>query len=237
MVVLVDFCDNLIETRKSFVTKKKEPEISFSREEGFGKYLDLHAMYKYNQYINSKFGGGDAKIEYSAYLDVFSRPPCNKQKCSKQNRKYMEDLLGYLVGFFKRTKPSQDLDTILSNVEIGFEEQETATTEELMDLGAEKLKEALAALGLKVGGTVQQRAERLKKHQKSAREIAIIEAKVKKLCALLDETIQRTKQNVNKKTYSGLQRLGLILLITFSIALLLVSIVIVKKPSSCNLNK
>ncbi|CAA7024503.1 unnamed protein product [Microthlaspi erraticum] len=161
-------------------------------------------------------------MEYSAYLDVFSHPPCNKEKFSKQYRKYMKDLLGYLIVFFKRTKPSQDLDTILSNVEIGFEEQETVidlddyeTVEELIDLGDEKLKEALDALGLKVGGTMQRRAERLfltkhtplekmdKKHfaknQKSVREIAIIEAKVKKLCDLLDETIERTKQNVEKK--------------------------------------
>jgi splicing factor 3A subunit 3 len=36
-----------------------------------------------------------------------------------------------------------------------------STVEELVDVGPEKLKEALGALGLKVGGTPQQRAERL----------------------------------------------------------------------------
>ncbi|CAH2073902.1 unnamed protein product [Thlaspi arvense] len=90
--------------------------------------------------------------------------------------------------------------------------------------------EALGALGLKVGGTLQQRAERLfltkhtplekldKKHfakpphngnqngdakatqeSETAKEIALTEAKVKKLCNLLDETIERTKQNIVKK--------------------------------------
>ncbi|MBA0654016.1 hypothetical protein Goklo_021103, partial [Gossypium klotzschianum] len=48
---------------------KEEPVIEFSGEEAFGRYLDLHELF--NQYINSKFG---SKIEYSAYLDVFSQP-------------------------------------------------------------------------------------------------------------------------------------------------------------------
>jgi len=79
-------------------------------------------------------------------------------------------------------------------------------------VGPEKLKEALAALGLKTGGTVQQRAERLfltkdtplenldKKHfakgarlskenrataalelDQNSKEIALIEAKMKKI--------------------------------------------------------
>ncbi|CAH8292686.1 unnamed protein product [Eruca vesicaria subsp. sativa] len=91
--------------------------------------------------------------------------------------------------------------------------------------------EALGALGLKVGGTLQQRAERLfltkhthlemldKKHftkpslkrkrngdakattqvPNNAKHIALTEAKVKKLCNLLDETIGRTKENVVKR--------------------------------------
>ncbi|CAE6087858.1 unnamed protein product [Arabidopsis arenosa] len=234
---------------------KEEPVIAFSGEEGNGRYLDLHDMY--NQYINSKFG---ERVEYSAYLDVFSQPEKipRKLKLSRQYRKYMEALLEYLVYFFQRTEPLQDLDRILSKVWSDFEEQYAdgkvegwengqdnelvssqhtvidldyySTVEELVDVGPEKLKEALGALGLKVGGTPQQRAERLfltkhtplekldKKHfakaphngkqngdakstheSENAKEIALIEAKVKKLCNLLDETIERTKQNVVKK--------------------------------------
>ncbi|XP_048624567.1 splicing factor SF3a60 homolog [Brassica napus] len=234
-----------------------KPVISFSGEEGVGRYLDLHDMY--NQYINSKFGD---RVEYSAYLDVFSHPekiPC-KLKLSRQYMKYMEALLEYLVNFFQRTEPLQDLDKMLSKVETDFEEQFAdgkvigweshgqesklvpsehtvidfgyyTTVDELIGVGPEKLKEALGALGLKVGGTLQQRAERLflikntplekldKKHfakpalkgnqngdakamqgaDSSAKQIALTEAKVKKLCNLLDETIERTKQNVVKK--------------------------------------
>ncbi|XP_018474946.2 splicing factor SF3a60 homolog isoform X2 [Raphanus sativus] len=244
---------------------KVEPVISFSGEEGVGRYLDLHDMY--NHYINSKFGG---MVEYSVYLDVFSHPEKipRKLKFPRQYMKYMEALLEYLVNFFKRTEPLQDLDKMLSKVEIDFEErfadgkvvgwenhgQENelvpsehtvidlgyyTTAEELIDVGPEKLKEALGALGLKVGGTLQQRAERLfltkhtplekldKKHfakpalkgkqngdakatqePDSAKQIALTEAKVKKLCNLLDETIERTRQNVVKKhalTYAEME--------------------------------
>ncbi|KAJ0042765.1 hypothetical protein Pint_17711 [Pistacia integerrima] len=253
---------------------KEEPLIEFSGEEAFGRFLDLHELF--NQYINSKFG---EHIEYSAYLDVFSQPlkiP-RKMKMTRQYREYMENLLEYLIYFFQRTEPLQDLDRIFSKVEADFEEQWTngmipgwdnedqenghvpsehtvidldyySTVEELMEVGPEKLKEALAALGLKSGGTVQQRAERLfltkvliysemlsslkvsiiaatillwrswtrnillKVHvgQKNGvaapaqevgnlKDIALMEAKMQKLCDLLEETIERTKQNVEKK--------------------------------------
>ncbi|XP_044467412.1 splicing factor SF3a60 homolog isoform X2 [Mangifera indica] len=235
---------------------KEEPIIEFSGEEAFGRYLDLHELF--NQYINSKFG---ERIEYSVYLDVFSQPlkiP-RKMKMTRQYREYMENLLEYLIYFFQRTEPLQDLDRIFSKVEADFEEQWThgtipgwdnesqenglvasehtvidldyySSVEELMEVGPEKLKEALAALGLKSGGTLQQRAERLfltkhtplekldKKHfakglhgpekngvapppqeVSNLKDIALMEAKVQKLCDLLEETIERTKQNVEKK--------------------------------------
>ncbi|KAL0304398.1 UNVERIFIED_CONTAM: Splicing factor SF3a60 [Sesamum radiatum] len=235
---------------------KEEPVIEFTGEEAFGRYLDLHELY--NDYINSKFG---KQIEYSAYLDVFSDPGTisRKLKLTRQYREYMQKLLEYLVYFFERTEPLQDLDRIFSKVIAEFEEQWSnglvegwknenhedgnvqqqdaiidldyySTVEELMELGPEKLKEALAALGLKTGGTVQQRAERLfltkhtplekldRKHfakgsrrpeqndgtimlqpSEDAKEIALMEAKVKKLCDLLHETIVRTKENIEKK--------------------------------------
>ncbi|KAL0400610.1 UNVERIFIED_CONTAM: Splicing factor SF3a60 [Sesamum latifolium] len=166
---------------------KDEPVIEFTGEEAVGRYLDLHELY--NDYINSKFG---KQIEYSAYLDVFSDPGTisRKLKLTRQYREYMQKLLEYLVYFFERTEPLQDLDRIFSKVIAEFEEQWSnglvdgwknenhedgsvqqldaiidldyySSVEELMELGPEKLKEALAALGLKTGGTVQQRAERL----------------------------------------------------------------------------
>ncbi|KAL5989342.1 hypothetical protein ACLOJK_010232 [Asimina triloba] len=212
--------------------------------EGFGRYLDLHELF--NEYINSKFG---QPIEYSAYLDVFPQThdiPRNL-KITRQYGDYLEHLLEYLISFFMRTEPLQDLDRIFQKVETEFEEQWTdgnvvgwenkdlenghvseqestidldyySTIEELMEVGPERLKEALAGLGLKTGGTVQQRAERLfltkhtplekldRKHfakgsrsseknntapqeDSSAKEIALMEVK----------TMVQTKENVEKK--------------------------------------
>lgn len=236
---------------------KEEPRIEFSGEESFGRYLDMHELY--NQYINSKFG---EPIEYSSYLDIFSLPHKipRKLKSSRQYREYLENLLEYLIYFFQRTEPLQDLDRIFSKVTTDFEEQweigkvkgweveaqenghipdqstviklldSCKTVAELMKVAPEKLKEALATLGLKTGGTIQQRAERLfltkdtplekldKKHfakgsrqseqngfaaapsqAEDSKEIALMEAKIKRLCELLHETIVQTKENVEKK--------------------------------------
>lgn len=163
---------------------KEEPVIEFSGEEAFGRYLDMHELY--NEYINSKFG---QHIDYSAFLDVFwqtHKIPSNL-KLTRQYRDYLEHVLDYLVSFFERSEPLQDLGRIFSKVETEFEElwadgkilgweieengnissQDSvldldyySTVEELIEVGPEKLKEALAARGLKTGGTVQQRAER-----------------------------------------------------------------------------
>ncbi|XP_060203845.1 splicing factor SF3a60 homolog [Lycium barbarum] len=235
---------------------KEEPQIEFSGEEGSGRYLDLHELF--NEYINSKFG---EPIEYTAYLDVFSQPQKipRKAKSTRQYQEYLQKLLEYLVYFFERTEPLQDLDRIFSKVASEFEEEWTmgkvegwenngqengsapenhtvidldyySSAEELMVVGPEKLKEALGAVGLKTGGTIQQRAERLfltkntplekldRKHfakgsrkperngviaapqvGNDVKEIALLEAKIRKLCDLLDETIVRTRENVEKK--------------------------------------
>ncbi|XP_077229123.1 splicing factor-like protein [Tasmannia lanceolata] len=166
---------------------KEEPRIEFSGEESFGRYLDMHELY--NEYVNSKFG---EQIEYSAFLDVFPQThkiPRNL-KMTSQYKDYLEHLLEYLISYFQRTEPLQDLDRIFLKVETEFEElwvdgmvhgwdskglenghllaRESvidldyySSVEELLEVGSEKLKEALEALGLKRGGTIQQRAERL----------------------------------------------------------------------------
>lgn len=233
---------------------KEDLMLDFSGEEAYGRYLDLHEFY--NRFINSKFG---EPMEYTAYLEVFSQTQKipRKYKMTRKYRDYIIDLLEYLISFFERTEPLKDLDRIFSKVIAEFEEQWSSgkvegweaegqenghdfppsmidldyysTVEELIEVGPEKLKEALATLGLKTGGTVQQRAERLfltkntplekldRKHfvkpprgseqngnvptqgQEDLKELALMEAKMKRLCELLSETIVRTKENTVKK--------------------------------------
>jgi splicing factor 3A subunit 3 len=124
-------------------------------------------------------------MEYSAYVGTFSQTEKITQslKATRQYKEYLEHILEYLTSFLYRTEPLQDLEKIFTKLESEFEEQwangevpgwenkgpqESAidldyysTVEELVELGPEKLKEALAACGLKSGGTVEQRAERL----------------------------------------------------------------------------
>ncbi|KAF5790506.1 putative splicing factor SF3a60 binding domain, SF3A3 domain, splicing factor 3A subunit 3 [Helianthus annuus] len=226
---------------------EEEPHIQFRGEEAYGRYLDLHELY--NDYINSKFG---KQIDYSTYLEVFSQPqriPSSKLQATRQYKEYLRKLTGYLVYFLERIEPLRDLDRLFSKVTTEFEEQWAngkvderkddaqentsinldyySTIEELVELGPEKLKKALVALGLKAGGTVQQRAERLfltkhtplenldKRHfAKGARrpeqnnvkhqnddpkQIALMEVKLEKLCEILSEKIIQTRKNVERK--------------------------------------
>ncbi|KAL8137091.1 hypothetical protein V2J09_003092 [Rumex salicifolius] len=234
---------------------KEDPLLDFSGEEAFGRYLDLHEFY--NKYINSKFGEPIEYTAYLNIFSQPEKIP-RKSKMTRQYKEYMSELLQYLMSFLERTEPLKDFDRIFAKVSTEFEEQWAnenvqgwesegqenghkpseiplidldyySTVEELMEVGPEKLKEALAALGLKTGGTVQQRAERLfltkntplekldKKHfvkpsrgtmqngdvltskQENAKEIALLETQVKTLCELLQETIIRTKENAEKK--------------------------------------
>ncbi|XP_062217876.1 splicing factor SF3a60 homolog [Phragmites australis] len=154
---------------------KEEPVIEFTGEEAFGRYLDLHELY--NEFINSKFG---APMEYSAYVGTFSQTDkiTQNHKATRQYKDYLEHILEYLTSFMYRTEPLQDTEKIFTKLESEFGErwangespvpQESeidldyySTVDELIELGPEKLKEALASHGLKSGGTVQQRAERL----------------------------------------------------------------------------
>ena len=129
---------------------------------------------------------------------------------------YLSNMLVYLVPFVERTQPLLDLERLFVKVVDEFNEQWAqgkgkgidldgcSTAEELVALGPAKLKEALDALGLKTGGTVQERAERLflTKHtsleeldkkqfvkKESTKEIALMEVKILKLCDILSETI------------------------------------------------
>ncbi|TVU35501.1 hypothetical protein EJB05_17394 [Eragrostis curvula] len=149
--------------------------------EAFGRYLDLHELY--NEFINSKFG---TRMEYSAYVGTFTQTEkiSRNHKATRQYREYLEHILEYLTSFVYRIEPLQDTEKIFAKLENEFEERwangevpgwesesvsegsdidldDYSTVEELVELGPQKLKEALATRGLKSGGTVQQRAERL----------------------------------------------------------------------------
>lgn len=227
-------------------TEETSNLVEFTDEEGYGKYLDLHECYE--RYINLK---GVEKVDYITYLTTFDRLfEIPKDRKSSEYKRYVIMLLNYLSDYITRIKPLLDLDQELSNVQKDFISQweagsfpgwpkETGSVlsnvgahldlsafsspEELASLGLDRLKSALMALGLKCGGTLEERAQRLfstkgkksldpnllakSKPGKSNRErdlerqrdIAFLEAQVYKLAELLGEQRAATKENVQRK--------------------------------------
>lgn len=130
-------------------------------------------------------------LDYLQYLDKFNSffyiPEANK--INKAYGQYLTALWEYLSDFFHRIQPLVNIDDYLQEWNNEFSEkwnkgelmgwkpprkpytQPTAPTplrlgmfnspEELEALGLDRLKEGLEALGLKCGGTLSQRAQRL----------------------------------------------------------------------------
>ena len=163
----------------------------------------------------------------------------------------MESLLEYLIDYLSRVRPLLDINAELEEASKQFETEwenstfpgwpkETGSAlthvgahlelsafsswEELASLGLDRLKSALMALGLKCGGTLEERAQRLfstkgeasldpnllaksSKNRKSGKgrnsekqkEIAYLESHVYKLAELVSTQRVATKENVQRK--------------------------------------
>lgn len=219
--------------------------VEFTDEEGYGKYLDLNECYE--KYINLK---GVEKIDYISYLLTFDHFfDISKERKNSEYKKYLESLYQYFYDYIIRCKPLIDMDTIMDKLEKDFNIQwdngifpgwpkvaESALTsvgahldlsafsswEELASLGLDRLKSALLALGLKCGGTLEERAQRLfsTKGKKTLdpsllakkitskdnsrellrqKEIALIEAQIYRFAELVSEQRVATKENVQRK--------------------------------------
>ncbi|XP_065214834.1 splicing factor 3A subunit 3 [Planococcus citri] len=227
-------------------TEEMSNMVEFTDEEGYGKYLDLHECYE--KYINLK---GVEKVDYITYLSVldhlFDIP---KERKNTEYIKYLEMLLDYLHGYLLRIKPlfnvEEELKTVnsefnkqweegtfqgwpkesgsaLTNVGAHLDLSAFSSWQELATLGLDRLKSALLALGLKCGGTLEERAERLfstkgktdldpslmikpnsgkskrSKNLNKLKEIALLEAQVYRFIELLSEQRSATKENVQRK--------------------------------------
>ncbi|XP_031572757.1 splicing factor 3A subunit 3-like [Actinia tenebrosa] len=220
--------------------------VEFTDEEGYGKYLDLHEVY--DMFLNLK---GIERIDYLTYLDNFDRLfDIPKEKKNTDYKRYIQAMFDYLYGYFQRVEPLYDVDKELSSLEDEFELQwiqgkfpgwqkdassalahsgahldlsAFSSPEELASLGLDRLKRALQALGLKCGGTLEERAQRLfstkgvplekldpslfaksragkgRESAEKQKEIAGIEAQVYHLSELLGEQRQATRENVERK--------------------------------------
>ncbi|XP_004679499.1 PREDICTED: splicing factor 3A subunit 3 [Condylura cristata] len=158
--------------------------VEFTDEEGYGRYLDLHDCYL--KYINLK---ASEKLDYITYLSIFDQLfDIPKERKNAEYKRYLEMLLEYLQDYTDRVKPLQDQNELFGKIQTEFEKKwdngtfpgwpkETSSAlthagahldlsafsswEELASLGLDRLKSALLALGLKCGGTLEERAQRL----------------------------------------------------------------------------
>ncbi|VIO94010.1 conserved hypothetical protein,hypothetical protein [Brugia malayi] len=225
--------------------------VEFTDEEGYGRFLDLHTLY--DKYINIK---GVKRMDYLAFLSNFDRftdIPMSAKKTGSY-REYLNALKEYLIAFLARTRPLLSVDEEFEKADADFDkkweegtisgwsrDQHSAlahsgayldlssfeTAIDLEALGLDRLKSALVALGLKCGGTLKERAERLfatkghklsemektalaKRHDTDQKEqfklyqTARLEAYVQRLSSLLSDEREATKENVERKQARGI---------------------------------
>ncbi|ERE85636.1 type II inositol-1,4,5-trisphosphate 5-phosphatase-like protein [Cricetulus griseus] len=221
--------------------------VEFTDEEGYGRYLDLHDCYL--KYINLK---ASEKLDYITYLSIFDQLfDIPKERKNAEYKRYLEMLLEYLQDYTDRVKPLQDQNELFGKIQTDFEKKwdngtfpgwpkETSSAlthagahldlsafsswEELASLGLDRLKSALLALGLKCGGTLEERAQRLfstkgkslesldtslfaknpkskgtKRDTERNKDIAFLEAQIYEYVEILGEQRQLTHENVQRK--------------------------------------
>ncbi|XP_028411958.1 splicing factor 3A subunit 3-like [Dendronephthya gigantea] len=220
--------------------------VDFSDEEGYGKYLDLHEAY--DKYINIK---GIEKQDYLTYLETFDRLfDIPKEKKTHEYKRYIIFLLDYLYDYCQRVQPLLDIEKEMKETEEEFENNWSqgsfpgwpkdtgsalaqsgahldlsgfSSAEELASLGLDRLKQALQALNLKCGGTLEERAQRLfytkgkssddfepslfakskgskgRENVVKQKEIAALESQVYRLVEVVGEQRASTRDNVVRK--------------------------------------
>lgn len=223
--------------------------VDFTDEEGYGKYLDLHESY--TKYINLKGAGKIDYVTYLTQFDRLFDVP-REMKKSAEFRTYLQGLVDYLTEYAARVQPLIDLDLLFNQIGEDFEKEFQAGTfpgwpkeatgggalsttgahldlsafsswQELASLGLDRLKSALTALGMKCGGTLEERAQRLfstkgltpdqipptllankggndkGKEAERNKKVALLEAQLYKLIEILSEQRAATKENVERK--------------------------------------
>lgn len=232
-------------TRAYLSTDDMGALVEFTDEEGCGRYLDLNECF--DTFLNIR---GVERVDYITYLMTFDHVfDITKERKNMDYKKYLEQLNNYLYGYVTRIKPLMDMEVELGKVDVEFQkmwangtfpgwskEQESvlantgahldlsafSTWEELVLLGLDRLKSALMALGVKCGGTLEERAQRLfstkgmktldpsiivkkttgkniEKEQARQKDIASMEAQLYRYAEFVSEQRMATKENVQRK--------------------------------------
>jgi len=164
---------------------QKGSRIPFAHEEDYGKYLNLHNHHL--AFLNIK--GIQKGIDYAQYVSVFDELEeiPKKIKTHPSYTSYLKGLSQYLSEYLFKVNPLFDQKLQEAKLKVDFDDEwqngtfrgwakatstamktgahlpldDVECADDLKSLGLERLKSALQALGLKCGGTLDQRAERL----------------------------------------------------------------------------
>jgi splicing factor 3A subunit 3 len=176
---------------RSAVEAAKTVETQFSGEEMWGKYLDLGRLHRQFCNVPGAPGGIAleyvaylrmlASVPFGEHLAIAEGGDAAvsaKRRSHGGYVRYVRDVDAYLADFWKRTQPLVDLEPLLKPAldafHVAWDASRTDALEgdeldlgpygaaaELEALGLDRLKRALAARGLKVGGDAEARAARL----------------------------------------------------------------------------
>uniref|UniRef100_A0A6B2L385 Matrin-type domain-containing protein n=1 Tax=Arcella intermedia TaxID=1963864 RepID=A0A6B2L385_9EUKA len=195
-----------------------EDLVTFSGEECFGKYLDLHSHFERYKNLKGvkpdlqvlKYGTND--LHYFKYLDIFYKFTDSKVVKDKEYLVYLEELFNYLVEFFKRRQPLYQLDLTLKQFEDDFEsEWQSGMFKPFCYTEADSEKEAnplyckYSKKLFKNEGSFQayRSGKNFKKvknfYETTYKQICCLEVKINRLSGLLLEQIDATKSNIEKK--------------------------------------
>lgn len=205
----------------------EEPKLDFSGEEGLGRYLDLHELHRaftnakfgrqcdYLEYLGALADFGsierDKKLArpYRQYLQQLldylvsfyerTQPLAQLSKQLDKIKAETEEAFqqGQLPGWEDRGIGGPGDEAAEAAKQLSVDLETFDSVGELETMGAEQLKEKLSQLGLKCGGTLRQRAERL--YALKGRSLEELDAKMfakgKAVAALRSEQeLQQTQQ-------------------------------------------
>ncbi|KAK0413708.1 hypothetical protein QR680_006955 [Steinernema hermaphroditum] len=196
---------------------------TFSDEEGYGRFLDMNTLH--TEYVNLS---GVMRIDYMNYVRTYNKlyEISDTTKKASAYKEYVAKLEAYLLGFIRRSKPLHNIDRDLAMVDEQFAQQwesgkftgwqkkaQTAlankgapldlndfnSVEELEKVGLDRLKNALMALGMKCGGTLKERSERLFATKGKSKEELEAETKSDK------SAIQKAKEEARQKSVASIE--------------------------------
>lgn len=98
------------------------PAVRFSAEENYGKYVDMHDLYK--RYTNLRVVGDQCNYyTFLGRVQKLDRVARDKKMGSHAYRAYARDLLAYMSGFFKRRHPLADAEDFKRQILAEFEKK------------------------------------------------------------------------------------------------------------------